>query len=186
MVAHAVPVAQPNPTRNFGRFQLRQLLGKSAGTMVWLAFDPRAGAEVMLSLPRLQPVGPAELEHWQRDARAAARLDHPHLARIAESGVQDHWPFMAVERSEGVLLSEWLAAHPNPAPGDVVRWFCDVLQGLAFAHDAGMAHRDLQFHSIVIHERGSASLMALGVAGDRESTRLNSSHPRLSRMPSSA
>ena len=166
MVAHAVPVAQPNPTRNFGRFQLRQLLGKSAGTMVWLAFDPRAGAEVMLSLPRLQPVGPAELEHWQRDARAAARLDHPHLARIAESGVQDHWPFMSVERSQGVLLSEWLAAHPNPAPADVVRWFCDVLQGLAFAHDAGMAHRDLQFHSIVIHERGSASLMALGVAGD--------------------
>ena len=166
MVAHAVPVAQPNPTRNFGRFQLRQLLGKSAGTMVWLAFDPRSSTELMLSLPRLQPAGPAELEHWQRDARAAARLDHPNLAPIAEAGVQDHWPFMAVERSQGVLLGEWLAAHPNPAPTDVVRWFCDVLQGLAFAHDAGLAHRDLQFHSIVINERGAASLMALGVASE--------------------
>ena len=166
MVTHAVPVAQPNPTRNFGRFQLRQLLGKSAGTMVWLAFDPRSSTELMLSLPRLQPAGPAELEHWQRDARAAARLHHPNLAPIAEAGVQDHWPFMAVERSQGVLLGEWLAAHPNPAPTDVVRWFCDVLQGLAFAHDAGLAHRDLQFHSIVINERGAASLMALGVASE--------------------
>jgi len=166
MVAHAVPVAQPNPTRNFGRFQLRQLLGKSAGTMVWLAFDPRSGTELMLSLPRLQPAGPAELEHWQRDARASARLDHPNLAPIAEAGVQDHWPFMAVERSQGVLLGEWLVAHPNPAPADVVRMLCDVLQGLAFAHDAGVAHRDLQFQSIVINERGAASLMALGVASE--------------------
>ncbi len=166
MVAHAPPVAQPNPTRNFGRFQLRQLLGKSAGTMVWLAFDPRSGTELMLSLPRLQPAGAAELEHWQRDARASARLDHPNLAPIAEAGVQDHWPFVAVERSQGVLLGEWLNAHPNPAPADVVRILCDVLQGLAFAHDAGLAHRDLQFQSIVINERGAASLMALAVASD--------------------
>ena len=166
MVAHALPVAHPNPTRSFGRFQLRQLLGKSAGTMVWLAFDPRSGAELMLSLPRLQPADPAELENWQRDARASARLDHPNLAPIAEAGVQDHWPFVAVERSQGVLLGEWLAAHPNPAPADVVRMLCDVLQGLAFAHDAGLAHRDLQFQSIVINERGAASLMALGVASD--------------------
>lgn len=166
MVAHAVSVAQPNPTRNFGRFQLRQLLGKSACTMVWLAFDPRSGTELMLSLPRLQPAGPAELEHWQRDARASGRLDHPNLAPIAEAGVQDHWPFVAVERSQGVLLGEWLVAHPNPAPADVVRVLCDVLQGLAFAHDAGVAHRDLQFQSIVINERGAASLMALGVASE--------------------
>jgi eukaryotic-like serine/threonine-protein kinase len=166
MVAHALPVAQPNPTRNFGRFQLRQLLGKSAGTMVWLAFDPRSSTELMLSLPRLQPAGPAELEHWQRDARASARLDHPNLAPIAEAGVQDHWPFVAVERSQGVLLGEWLGAHPNPAPADVVRILCDVLQGLAFAHDAGLAHRDLQFHSIVVNERAAASVMGLGVASE--------------------
>ncbi len=170
MVANALPTAHTeahaSPTRAFGRFELRRLLGKSAGTMVWLAFDPRAGIEVMLSLPRVQPADAAALEHWQRDVRLAARLDHPNLAPVCEVGVQDHWPFVVVERRQGVTLNEWLALHPNPKPAEVVGWVCDLLHGLAFAHEAGVAHLDPQLHSVLIDERGSVSLMALGTAGD--------------------
>ncbi|HZT56933.1 MAG TPA: HDOD domain-containing protein [Burkholderiaceae bacterium] len=155
-----------NPTRSFGRFALRQLLGKSAATMVWLAFDPRSGAEVMLTLPRVQPTDAIALEHWQRDAGLAARLHHPNLAPVAELGVQDHWPFVAVERALGVTLGEWLAQHPNPKPAEAVGWVCDLLHGLAFAHEAGIAHLDLQLHSLLINERGGVSLMALCAAGD--------------------
>ena len=45
MVTPATPAARPSPIRAFGRFELRQLLGKSAGTTAWLAFDPRLGNE---------------------------------------------------------------------------------------------------------------------------------------------
>jgi non-specific serine/threonine protein kinase len=166
MVANALPTATTNPTRAFGRFELRQLLGKSAGTMAWLAFDPRSGNEVMLTLPRVQPADPSALEHWLRDVRLASRLDHPNLAPVAEVGVQDHWPFIAVDRSHGLTLGEWLAAHPNPTPAEVSTWVCGLLQGLAFAHDAGLAHLDPQLHGVLIHERGTVSLMALGGAGD--------------------
>src|SRR6185369_11261517 len=100
--------------RTLGRFELRQLLGKSSGTMVWLAFDPRTEQEVMLTLPRVQPVHPAALERWQDEVRAVARLNHPNLAHAAEIGVQENWPFVAVDRALGVTLPEWLAAHPNP------------------------------------------------------------------------
>ncbi len=169
MVAHALPQPPAHaavPTRAFGRFELRRLLGKSVGTMVWLAFDPRSGAETMLSLPRVQPADAAALEHWQRDVRLGSRLDHPNLALVAEIGVQDHWPFIAVERSQGVTLKEWLADHPNPKPAEVVGWITDLLHGLAFAHDAGVSHLDLQLHSLLIDDRGAVSLMGLGVAGD--------------------
>jgi len=170
MVANASPIAKPpasaNPTRAFGRFELRRLLGKSAGTMVWLAFDPRAGTEVTLTLPRVQPADAPALEHWQRDARLAARLNHPQLAPVAELGVQDHWPFVVVERAQGVTLGEWLAAHPKPKPAEVVGWVCDLLRGLAFAHEAGIAHLDLQLHGVLINERGGVSVMALGAVGD--------------------
>jgi HD-like signal output (HDOD) protein len=168
MVANALSTshAQAHPTRAFGRFELRRLLGKSAGTMVWLALDPRSGAEVMLSLPRVQPVNTEALEHWQRDVRLAARLDHPNLARVAEVGVQDHWPFVVVDRAQGMTLHEWMALHPNPKPAEVVGWVGDLLHGLAFAHDAGIAHLDLQLHSLLIDERGNVRLMGLGVAGD--------------------
>ena len=126
---------QPHPTRAFGRFELRRLLGKSAATMVWLAFDPRAGRELMLTLPRVQPINAAALEAWQRDARAATRLDHPNIAPAAEIGVQDHWPFIAVDRSLGVTLDEWLAARPGHPPAaepddrrlEVARCCCKTL-----------------------------------------------------------
>jgi serine/threonine protein kinase len=170
MVANALSSspahAHANPTRTFGRFELRRLLGKSAGTMVWLAFDPRSGAEVMLTMPRLQPTDSAGLEHWLRDVRLAARLNHPNLAPVAEVDVQDHWPFVAVERAQGVTLQEWVAQHPNPKPTEVGGWLCGLLHGLAFAHEAGVAHLDLQLHSLLIDERGGVSLMALGSAGN--------------------
>ena len=166
MVAHALPTPHTNPTRAFGRFELRQLLGKSAGTMGWLAFDPASGHEVMLTMPRVQPSDAAALDLWLRDARLAARLDHPNLAAPAEVGVQDHWPFIAVDRVHGSTLKEWVGAHPNPKPEEVVGWFCDLLRGLAFAHEAGVPHLDLQLHNVLIDERGSVRLMALGGVGD--------------------
>ena len=162
--AHAPTHA--NPTRAFGRFELRRLLGKSTGAMVWLAFDPRSAAEVMLTLPRVQPPDAPALDHWLREVRLAARLNHPNLAQAAEVGVQDHWPFVAVERGQCLTLKEWLATHPNPKPAEVVAWVCDLLQGLAFAHEAGIAHLDPQLHSLLINERGGVSLMALATAGE--------------------
>jgi non-specific serine/threonine protein kinase len=166
MVANALPTANTNPTRAFGRFELRQLLGKSSGTMAWLAFDPRGGNEVMLTLPRVQPGDAPALELWLRDARLAARLNHPNLARVAEVDVQDHWPFIAVDREQGVTLKEWFAGHANAKPAEVVGWVCDLLQGLAFAHEAGVAHLDPQLHNILINDRGGVCLMALAGAGD--------------------
>ncbi|MEO6033189.1 MAG: HDOD domain-containing protein [Burkholderiaceae bacterium] len=165
MSGHALSIAPSNPTRAFGRFELRRLLGKSAGTMVWLAFDPRSERELMLTLPRVQPVDPVALENWLRDVRFAARLDHPNLSRPTEVGVQDHWPFVAVDRALGVTLSEWLVQHPNPTAVDAVGWGCGLLRGLAFAHEAGVAHCDPQLHSFLVDERGAVRVMALAASG---------------------
>jgi len=164
MVA-AAPRSAPAPVaRSLGRFELRQLLGKSGATMVWLAFDPRLGQELMLTLPRIQPTNAAGLEDWQREVRLAARLNHPNLAHVVEVGVQEHWPYIAVDRALGVTLAEWLAAHPQPAPMEAVKWLCELLEGLAFAHEAGVSHGDLQLHHILISEQGTVRVMALEAA----------------------
>ena len=162
--AHSPAHLPAHPTRAFGRFELLRLLGKSTSTMLWLALDPQRGAEVMLSLPRVQPADAAAIERWQQTVAIGVRLVHPNLAPMAEVGVQDHWPFVAVERRLGVTLVEWLDAHPHPQPADAVGWVVELLQGLAFAHEAGAAHLDLQLHHLLIDDRGRASAMALGVA----------------------
>ncbi|MGH8796873.1 MAG: HDOD domain-containing protein [Caldimonas sp.] len=164
MLAHAASDLTPGPTRAFGRYELRALLGKSEGAMTWLALDRRSGADAMLTLPRAAPPDAATLARWLDRTRHAARLDHPNLARVIEIGVHDHWPFVAVERGSRTTLQEWHAAHPNPAAADVAGWLCDALQGLAYAHEAGAWHGDPQLHQLLIDDRGNVCVMALGVA----------------------
>jgi HD-like signal output (HDOD) protein len=157
---HAPP--KPNPARTLGRFELRQLLGKSDRTMVWLVHDPRSAQEMMLTLPRVQPASPAATELWLADAKHAARLNHPNLAHVVEIGVQEHWPYIAADRAIGVTLGERLALSPKLTAEDAVDWAVQALEGLAFAHEAGLAHGDLQLHQLVISEQGTVRVMALG------------------------
>lgn len=177
MTAHAIPVVSSasdapsrppvvGPTRSFGRFELRRLLGKSAASMVWLAFDPTHRHEVMLTLPRVQPHDAAALARWSEAVRPSARLDHPHIAPVLEIGVQDHWPYVATAREQRSTLGEWLAEHPHPTAAEAAGWLCDTLHGLAFAHEAGSVHGDLQLHSLLVDAQGAVSVMALGASGD--------------------
>jgi non-specific serine/threonine protein kinase len=164
MVANAFRDMMPSATRAFGPFELRGLIGKSLATMVWLASDRRSGREAMLTLPRAAPVDAAALARWLDGARHAARLDHPNLAPVLETGEHDGWPYVAVDRGTKLTLQEWHLAHPAPQPADVAGWLRDALQGLAFAHDGGVAHGDPQLHTLLIDERGTVSAMALGSA----------------------
>lgn len=166
MVASATSASRTSPTRAFGRYELRRLLGKSVGTMAWLAFDPRAGQEVMLTLPRVQPADAEALELRLRDMKQAARLNHPNLAHVVEVGVQDHWPYVAVDRALGVTLDEWLDAHPRATPLELVDLVAQLLQGLAFAHEAGIAHMDLQPHHVLVGEQGGVRLAALAACDE--------------------
>ena len=164
------PIARPpSPARPFGPFVLQRVLGTSELTTLWLALDSRTGLEAMLSMPRVAPAGAAGLGNWLLAARRAARLDHPNVAKVLEVGVHEHWPFVAVDRRVGVTLDELLRQHPAPGVEDATRWIEGVLRGLAFAHDAGLAHHDLQLHHVVVNERGQPSLLAIGV-GPAESS----------------
>ncbi len=163
MASSELSAVKPNPTRAFGRFELRQLLGKSSATMAWLALDPRSGQELVLHMPRVQPADPPALELWLHEARMAARLNHPHLAPVLEVGVQDHWPYVAIDRTLGLSLGEWLQAHSRPPPGEVVALLCQALEGLAFAHEAGVVHQDLQLHHLLVDDQGRVRLAALDI-----------------------
>lgn len=138
--------------------------------MTWLARDTGNGSESMLTLPRVAPAGRPALAAWKLAARLASRLDHPGLAPVAEYGVQENWPFVAVDRRHGITLEEWLGQHPQPSVDELALWAGSVLRGLAFAHDAGIAHLDLQSHAVLVNERGIASVMALAVAAPDHAT----------------
>jgi eukaryotic-like serine/threonine-protein kinase len=172
MTAVSASPAKTPVLRKFGRFELRLLLGKSTATMAWLAFDTTAAHDVMLVMPREQPVGAAALEAWLAGVRKAARLHHPNLAPVLETGLRDQWPYVVVDRSHGITLAEWLSAHPASTPAEMVDTMIQALQGLAYVHDAGMGHHDVQLHSLLIDEQGRARWMALAAAGASPSARV--------------
>jgi len=161
----AVPTpAAPAATalRRFGRFEILRLLGRSGRSMLWLAGDARLGQEVMLALPRRAPP-PGQLGDWLHAVRRAARLDHPQLLPVLEAGEHEQWPYAVYERCSGLTLAERRAAAPD-AVLDVAGWMAGVLDGLAYAHEAGASHGDLQLHSLVLTEGGPLRVLGLEVA----------------------
>ena len=159
----AATAASTAAVRHLGRFQLLRLLGKSARTMLWLVIDPRVNQELVLALPRSQPADADARQHWLDNARKASRIDHPGLAHVVEVGEHDRWPYIAYDRGTAVTLAERLSSK-GFAPAELVPWVLQALQGLAFAHEAGIAHHDLQTVMLLLAEGGGCRLMGLGVA----------------------
>jgi len=155
--------SQPGSTPSFGRFQLLRLLGKSTRTLVWLAIDPKSDQECMLVMPRHQSGDRARLEQHLQASRRALRVTHPALAAPVEVGEHDRWPYAAYERGQSVTLAEAMKRQGLP-PAEAAQMSAQVLDGLAFAHEAGLAHRDIQAVMVLVEEGGRARLMGLEVA----------------------
>lgn len=159
-------------TRRFGRLQLLRLLGRSERTMAWQATDPRGGHTLMLMLPRQQPHDPAALERWRQALHQASRLDHPELARAVEIGVQDGWPYAAYDFDGATTLADSAVAAGLPGV-EAATLALRLLGGLAFAHEAGVAHHDLQPWAVLQRGDGALQLAGLGVASTMLAASLN-------------
>jgi eukaryotic-like serine/threonine-protein kinase len=166
--SQATPQAAPQaarPTgapRYFGRLQLLRLLGKSQLTMSWLVAT-REGHEMMLVLPRTAPTAGASMERWNQSVRRAARLAHPQLAVAADIGVQDGWPFVAYDMRGRTTLADQLTKKGLPGT-EAAALAAQLVRGLAYAHEAGVVHGDLQTMLCLVDEQGQAALAGFEVA----------------------
>lgn len=164
----ATSVSSNPPVRMFGRYQLLRLLGKSERSMAWAAGVPRTEHELMLVLPRVQPVGTAALERWMQAVQRGSRLQHPNLAPALEIAVQDGWPYAAYEMNLRATWGERLPAK-GWAAAEMLPLALQALQGLAFAHEGNVVHHDLQPFTILVAENGQLRLAGLEVAAPESS-----------------
>jgi non-specific serine/threonine protein kinase len=161
------PAARSAAAHRFGRWQLLRLLGKSARSMAWRVADAGSGAERVIVLPRAQPVGAAALERWLQQARQASRLSHSRLAAVVDMGIRDGWPYMAYDPHGEATLAERLGSSGLPSSEAAAALVQQALQGLAFAHEAGLAHHDVQPYLMLMSDDGQLRVAGLGVAGER-------------------
>jgi non-specific serine/threonine protein kinase len=154
----------PASLGRLGRFELTASLGRSERSMAWRAHDPRIGQELLLVMPRQQPPGRVALDAALAQAQHATRLSHPHLVHAVEVGEQERWPYIAYDVPAGATLAERRRPREGDTPETIARWVSQLATALAFAHDAGFAHYDLQPWLVVVGDNGAARLAGLGAA----------------------
>lgn len=160
----AAPAApQKGAVRWFGRLQLVRLLGRSERTMAWSVLEFGQDRALMLVLPRVQPPDALALQQWQDSAKQVARLKHPQLAPVLEVGARDGWPFVLYDMGECATLADQLGSRGLPGP-EAAPLLQQVLQGLAFVHEAGLAHHDLQDFLLLVDDKGQLRVAGTGTA----------------------
>ena len=146
----------------FGRFVLQRPLGRGAHGRVYAAYDPTLEREVALKV--IATPSPAAVEAGLREARALARLRHPHLVRIHDAIRDGDAIGLAMELVEGTTLRQWLAVSRSRA--EVLEVMLAVGEGIAALHRKGLVHRDLKPANVIVDPEHGARIIDLGLAHD--------------------
>jgi eukaryotic-like serine/threonine-protein kinase len=157
------PAAASRAVRWFGRMQLLRLLGRSERTMAWRVADSATGQEQLLVLPRQAPADAAGLDLWHTELRRAARVNHPQLAQPLATGTHEGWPWATYDLQDCDPLSDTLVGKALPGL-DAAALTLQLLPALAFAHEAGVAHHDLQSYLVLVPDKGPVRLVGAAVA----------------------
>jgi TolB-like protein/Tfp pilus assembly protein PilF len=131
---------------------------------VYLAQDTKLDRQVALKiLPADVASNRNRMERFIREARAAAALNHPHIAQIHEIGEHQGTHFIVMEFIDGVTLREKIHREPTELK-KLLKYLQQVAEGLSKAHAAGIVHRDLKPENIMITRDGFAKVLDFGLA----------------------
>jgi Protein kinase domain len=160
----------------FGRYQLLDLLGRGGMGEVWRAHDTAIDRVVALKL--LLPhyaTDPDFEKRFRREARAAARLDDPHVVPIYDVGELDGRLYVTMRLINGVDLHTLLSAGPLE-PSRAVDVIEQIASALHSAHQAGLVHRDVKPSNILLADNDFAYLIDFGIAHATGDTAMTSAH----------
>src|SRR3989442_7408255 len=169
---------------NLGPYEIDAPLGAGGMGEVYRARDTRLERTVAIKiLPAQLSADPVRKQRFEREAKTISSLNHPHICVLYDVGSQDGVDYLVMECVEGDTLAKRLEKGPL-ALDQVLKFGAQIADGLDKAHRSGVVHRDLKPGNIMLTSTG-AKLLDFGLAKptaplDRKSTRLNSSHVRIS------
>jgi hypothetical protein len=157
-------VWQKGTLGTFNRFQIREELGDGGFGKVFKAYDPRLDRDVALKVLKQIDPGERVRERFFREARAAARLKHPHIAMVFDSGCEQGRCWVAFEHVVGRPLSRWIDHQGKPAVATSARIVRELADALDHAHGRRVYHRDLKPANVMIDEEGQPHLIDFGLS----------------------
>jgi serine/threonine protein kinase len=160
-----IPVDQ---SRKVGRFILRHELGQGSFGIVYQAYDPTLERDVALKVPK-RTDQQQMVERFVREAKAAARLQHPNIVTVFDCSAEPGQSFIAMEWVEGVPLHKHVERY-RPNQQQVGKWLRDLALALHTAHEQGILHRDVKPANIMVDKQSRVRLMDFGLAKKRQTS----------------
>ncbi|WP_446217604.1 protein kinase domain-containing protein [Micromonospora sp. IBHARD004] len=147
-----------------GRYLSEELLGTGGMGEVWRGRDLRLDRPVAIKV--LTAAGldePMAAERFDREARAAARLTHPHIVAVYDFGTEEHDSYLVMELVEGRTVAALIADGPLPVE-QAVSIAMQACDGIAAAHAAGVVHRDVKPGNLIVTPSGTVKICDFGIA----------------------
>ena len=149
-----------------GRYRIIKQIGRGGMADVYLAKDLILdGEEVAVKVLRTNyQTDPIAVARFQREARAMADLDHPHIVRITDIGEEEGQQYLAMEYVAGLDLKRYIKEHHPLSNEEAVRIMGQILLAMRLAHTRGIVHRDLKPQNILLTPDGTAKVTDFGIA----------------------
>src|SRR5713226_1552275 len=153
------------PQQKIGKYEVRERIGRGGMGMIFKAHDPVLNRAVALKVISTEIEVTDELRaRFFREAQACARLSHPNIVTVFDMGEDDGRFFIVMEFLEGEELRR-LITHSKPlALEDKLSVMLQVCDGLHYAHQKGVVHRDIKPGNIFLLRNGQAKILDFGIA----------------------
>ncbi|MEX1183275.1 MAG: protein kinase [Gemmatimonadota bacterium] len=153
-----------------GRYLIERLLGRGASAAVYAARDLKHGRRVALKVIEPEVVSTPGPARFLQEIRTTARLNHPNILPLFDSGEAGGYIYYAMPIVEGESLRTRLARERCMSPDAVVAVAVQIAGALSYAHASGIVHRDIKPENILLDESGHVWVADFGLARARAST----------------
>jgi serine/threonine protein kinase/WD40 repeat protein len=153
------------PLHLIGKFEVVSLLGRGAMGAVYQARDPTL--DRLVAIKTISPHlvrDPEAVQRFQREARAAARLQHPNVVTVYELGEADGTQYIAMELLDGTDLGTLMKGPAALPLADRLRYVTQACRGLDYAHKKGVVHRDVKPANVQVTRDGNLKIVDFGIA----------------------
>ncbi|MBI4865952.1 MAG: serine/threonine protein kinase [Candidatus Wallbacteria bacterium] len=169
---------------SFKGYKILQFLGAGGSGAVYRAVQEGLDREVALKVVTVGGrSGSEERKRFQREARALARLAHPHIVRLYDFGEDGADLYYSMEYAEGRSLDQRLKAEGPLPRADAFRVMAQLLDALETVHSLGVLHRDIKPANVLLQPSGDILLGDFGLAREREATRVTRDGVLLGTLP---
>jgi serine/threonine-protein kinase len=147
------------------RYELEELVGTGGMSTVFRARDRQLERRVAIKiLHERYASDPEYLERFRREARAVAKLSHPNIVTVIDRGDDDGRQYIVFEHVEGENLKELVQRTGRLPVRQALELVLPVADGLAFAHEHGLVHRDVKPQNVLLSREGEVKVTDFGIA----------------------